>query len=240
MNEIFILKKDKEFVLSKIDEIFRKYQTTNATNSVQRRTTLRKCCHEIDCMLDECFEPSLLGFTRCKQKISRCNCVDDPLRVDMSFYILGQMLSELRARTCCAIPLKDYPSCRKLVGLSPKDVISKTKDLVKNEIVKAGVCFLLLGSDVGDVITIADIKKLYRGLLDELQKELREKNDGINPVEQNLMCWFNAEIGYCDLAMFKAGMSIGENAAELNAIASKNIEKYENSCLSGNTSDSIG
>lgn len=240
MNEIFILKKDKEIVLSKIDEIFSKYHTINTTNGVQRRAILRNCCHDIDCMLDDCFEPSLLGVAKCKQKTRRCYSVDDPQLVDVSFCFLDQMLSELRARTVCAIPLKDYPSCRKLIGLSPKDVISKTKDLVKNEIVKAGVCFLLLGSDVGDVITIADIKKLYRGLLDELQKELREKNDGINPVEQNLMCCFNAEIGYCDLAMFKAGMSIGENAAELNAIASKNIEKYENSCLSGNTSDSIG
>lgn len=240
MNEIFILKKDKEIVLSKIDEIFRKYQTTNATNGVQRRAILRNCCHDIDCMLDDCFEPSLLGVAKCKQKTRRCYSVDDPQLVDVSFCFLDQMLSELRARTVCAIPLKDYPSCRKLIGLSPKDVISKTKDLVKNDIVKAGVCFLLLGSGIGDVITIADIKKLYKGLLDELQKEIQEKNDGINPVEQNLMCWFNAEIGYCDLAMFKAGKSIGENAAELNAIASKNIEKYENSCLSGNTSDSIG
>lgn len=240
MNEIFILKKDKEFVLSKIDEIFSKYHTINTTNGVQRRAILRTCCYDIDCMLNECFEPSLWGVAKCKQKTRRCYSVDDPQLVDFSFCFLDQMLSELRARTVCAIPLKDYPSCRKLIGLSPKDVISKTKDLVKNDIVKAGVCFLLLGSDVGDVITIADIKMLYRGLLDELQKEIHEKNDGINPVEQNLMYWFNAEIGYCDLAMFKAGMSIGENAAELNAIASKNIEKYENSCLSGNTSDSIG
>lgn len=240
MNEIFILKKNKEFVIDQIDKLFQKYQTINPANNIQYRNILRKCCREIDSLLDECFEPSLLGVAKCKQKTNRCYHVDDPLLVNASFCILGQMLSDLKARTYSAILLKDYPSCRKLIGLSPEDIISKTKDLVKNEIIKAGVCFLLLGSDVGDVITIADIKKLYRGLLDELQKELREKNDGINPVEQNLMCWFNAEIGYCDLAMFKAGMSIGENAAELNAIASKNIEKYENSCLSGNTSDSIG
>ena len=236
MNEIFILKKDKVIVLCKIDEIFRKYQTINATNDVQRRAILRKCCHDIDCMLDDCFETSLWGVAKCKQKTSRCYSVDDPQLVDVSFYILGQMLSELNARTYCAIPLKEYPSCRKLIGLSPKDVISKTKNLVKNDIVKAGVCFLLLGSDVGNVITIADIKKLYRGLLDELQKELREKNDGINPVEQDLMCWFNAEIGYCDLAMCKAGISIGENVAELIDIAQKNIEKYENRSLNGNNS----
>ena len=40
MNEIFLLKKDKDFVLNKIEEIFRKYQTINATNDVQRRTIL--------------------------------------------------------------------------------------------------------------------------------------------------------------------------------------------------------
>lgn len=236
MNEIFLLKKDKDFVLNKIEEIFRKYQTINATNDVQRRTILRKCCHDIDCMLDECFEPSLWGVAKCKQKTNKCYCVDDPQLVDVSFYILGQMLSELNARTYCAIPLKEYPSCRKLIELSPKDVISKTKDLVKNDIVKAGVCFLLLGLGVGKAINIADIKKLYKGFLDELQKEILEKNDGISPVEQELMDWFNAEIGYCDLAMFKAGISIGENVADLIDIAQKNIDKYENRSLKGNNS----
>ena len=235
MNEFFILKKDKEYVLRRIDEIIQKYQIVNSTTNVQRRAIMRQCCRDIDCMLDECYEPSLWGVAKCKQKTNRCFCVDDPLLVDASFYILGQMLFDLKARTCTAIPLKDYPSCRKLVGLSPEDVISKTKDLVKNDIVKAGVCFLLLGLGIGDVISIADIKKLYQGFLDELQKELLEKNDGINPVEQDLMDWFNAEIGYCDLAMCKAGLSIGENVAELIAIAQKNIEKFENNCLMRNS-----
>lgn len=236
MNEIFLLKKDKDFVLDKIDKIFRKYQTINATNDVQRRTIMRQCCHDIDCLLDECFEPSLLGVAKCKQKTNKCYCVDNPMLVDASFCILGRLLSDLKARTYNAIPLKDYPSCRKLVGLSPEDVVSKTKDLVKNDIVKAGVCFLLLGLGVGKAINIADIKKLYKGFLDELQKEILEKNDGISPVEQELMDWFNAEIGYCDLAMCKAGISIGENVAELIDIAQKNIERYENRSLKGNNS----
>lgn len=236
MNEIFLLKKDKDFVLNKIEEIFRKYQTINATNDVQRRTIMRQCCHDIDCMLDECFEPSLLGVAKCKQKTNKCYCVDNPMLVEASFRTLSKMLFELNIKTNNAIPLKDYPSCRKLVGLSPEDVISKTKDLVKNDIVKASVCCLLLGLGVGKAINIADIKKLYKGFLDELQKEILEKNDGISPVEQELMDWFNAEIGYCDLAMFKAGISIGENVADLIDIAQKNIDKYENRSLKGNNS----
>ena len=45
------------------------------------------------------------------------------------------------------------------------------------------------------------------------------------------MDWFNAEIGYCDLAMCKAGISIGENVEELIDIAQKNIERYESRSL---------
>lgn len=239
MNEIFILKKDKGCVIDQIDKLFQKYQTINPANNVQRRSILRTCCHEIDSLLDECFEPSLWGVAKCKQKTNRCFRVDNPLLVDASFCILGQMLSDLKARTYSAIPLKDYPSCRKLIGLSSEDVISKTKDLVKNDIVKAGVCFLLLGLGVGDAINIADIKKLYQGFLDELQKEIMEKNNGISPVEQELMDWFNAEIGYCDLAMCKAGISIGENVVELVDIAQKNVERYENRSYKWNNNDSI-
>lgn len=239
MNEIFILKKNKEFVIDQIDKLFQKYQTINPANNIQYRNILRKCCREIDSLLDECFEPSLLGVAKCKQKTNRCYHVDDPLLVNASFCILGQMLSDLKARTYSAILLKDYPSCRKLIGLSPEDIISKTKDLVKNEIIKAGVCFLLLGLGVGDAINIADIKKLYQDFLDELQKEILEKNNGINPLEQDLMDWFKAEIGYCDLAMCKAGISIGENVTELIDIAQKNIERYENRSFKGNNSDSI-
>ena len=105
MNELFILKKDKEFVLSRIDEIIQKYQTINSTTNVRRRTIMRQCCHDIDCMLDECFEPSLWGVAKCKQKTNRCYRVDDPLLADSSFYVLGQMLFDLKARTCIAIYL---------------------------------------------------------------------------------------------------------------------------------------
>ena len=240
MNEIFISRKDKDYVLTRIDDIFKKYNMIFSANNSQRRAILKNCCHDIDLFIDECFEPSLLGVEKYKQRIKRCSCVDDPMLVDASLNIIGRILSELQALTYNALPLKDYPSCRNMVGLTSEDIASKAKDLVKNDVVKASVCFILLGLKIGDAVKISDIKGIYQRLLDELLKEIEERNNVITPIEQELMEWFNAEIGYCELAMLKAGMSIGENVSELIRIAKKNIDKYEKHSINGDRNSQLG
>ena len=46
-------------------------------------------------------------------------------------------------------------------------------------------------------------------------------------MEQFLLDKFNAEIGYCNIALFKAGIGAVEELKELVEIGKKHIEKFE-------------
>ena len=124
--------------------------------------------------------------------------------------------------------IKDLPSCKKLAELSAEDIVSKAKDLVKNDFVKAAVGVYLLGSKVNDVVTIGDVKGYYSERLAQLNSEIRTKGKLISPIEQFLLDKFNAEIGYCNIALFKAGIGAAEELKGLVEIGKKHIEKYEN------------
>ena len=53
------------------------------------------------------------------------------------------------------------------------------------------------------------------------------KGKGISPMEQFLLDKFNAEIGYCNIALFKAGIGAAEELKWLVEIGKKHIEKFE-------------
>lgn len=80
---------------------------------------------------------------------------------------------------------------------------------------------------IKDTIEISDIRKYYNDQIEELQKELREEQREITPIEQFLMDKFNAEIGYCDIASIKTGIGAAKEAVGLLDIAHKNSKKFE-------------
>ena len=58
--------------------------------------------------------------------------------------------------------------------------------------------------------------------------EINIKNGESCPVELFLIDKFNAEIGYCNIALLKAGMGVTEELKALVEIGRAHIEKYEN------------
>ena len=92
------------------------------------------------------------------------------------------------------VSIKDLPSCKKLTELSAEDIISKAKDLIKNDIVKTGIGVLLLGSKINDVVRIEDVKGYYKNRLSQLTQEILTKGGLTTPIEQFLIDKFNAEI----------------------------------------------
>ena len=112
-------------------------------------------------------------------------------------------------------------------GVSGEDIVSKAKDLVKYDFVKAAVGAYLLGSKVNDVVKIEDVKGYYSERLGQLKSEIQTKGKGISAMEQFLLDKFNAEIGYCNIALFKAGIGAAEELKGLVEIGKKHIEKFE-------------
>ena len=155
-------------------------------------------------------------------------CCKDDLDIRIATLDIVDMLCELKDIARTMVPIKDLPSCKKLTELSAEDIVSKAKDLVKNDVVKAAVGVYLLGSKVNDVVTIGDVKGYYSERLAQLNSEIRTKGRSISPIEQFLLDKFNAEIGYCNIALFKAGIGAVEELKGLVEIGKKHIEKYEN------------
>ena len=168
----------------------------------------------------------IIGVQRCVSKVKGYQTKDD-LDIRLARLDVVEMLYELRDIVRTMVPIKDLPSCKKLTELSADDIASKAKDLVKNDIVKAAVGVYLLGSKVNDVVKIEDVKGYYSERLAQLNSEILTKGKGISPMEQFLLDKLNAEIGYCNIALFKAGIGAVEELKGLAEIGKKHIEKFE-------------
>lgn len=235
-NGIYVVIKESAYILDKIQALSEKYNRYKSFSGryEDARKNLRCYCHETLCLINECFETSLLGMRRCLAKIKGYEIRDEvPIQV-ATLDIFG-ILCDLRNIVINAIPIKDLPSCKKLTELSSEDVISKAKDLIKNDIVKDSARIILLGSDVCKVVKIENVRSYYQNSLKELQRELLEKGEAPSPMEQFLLDKYEAELGYCDIASFKTGVSIAKEALDL---AKSNIERYERRALTDN-SDSL-
>lgn len=234
VNGIFIIVKDKEYVLDRIDCIVDKYRNLKSTSFKEYLSDFKTCCKSIEKLLNECFETRLHSVDRCKQFISNCLKANELTMIQKYRQDMGFMLADIYYIVKNSCPIKDYPSCKSMVELSKDEIISLAKDLVKSDVVKSCVCFALLGSKVGDVTRIEDIKNLYKRLKIDLESDIKEKGKISNELEKWLLDWFNAEIGYCNLALFKVGFNTGENVKEIVEIAKKNIEKFRNRNCSEN------
>ena len=226
LKEIFVAKKDKDYVLEKIDTLCSKYHNRIGVNDEQRKALFRSYCHDTVTVFDECFETAMLGMKRCINKVEDFRKRDN-IDIEAASLVILNMLVDLKGVVMEMIPIKDLPSCKELTKLSFEDAISKAKDLVKNDIVKASVSTLLLCKKTYDVVTIQDVRSYYQNCLEELQNEIQIKASQISPIEQFLLIKFKAELGYCHLAVFKTGLGVTKEISDLVEIAKKDIEKYE-------------
>lgn len=226
LNEIFVAIKETDYIEAQIGGLCEKYNNRCGADYVQQRALFRSYCYDTIKLFEDCFETSMLGIQRCITKVEVYRRIDD-LDIRRATFDIVDLLCELKDMVRTMVPIKDLPSCKKLTELSAEDIVSKAKDLVKNDFVKAAVGAYLLGSKVNDVVKIEDVKGYYSERLAQLNSEIQTKGKGISPMEQFLLDKFNAEIGYCNIALFKAGIGAVEEYKGLVEIGKKHIEKFE-------------
>ena len=223
LNEIYVAVKEIDYIENQIDRLCEKYHNRSCHDYVQQRALFRTYCNDT-------LNVFMLGMQRCKTKVKTYQAIDD-LDIRSAAYDIVAMLFELKDITKTMVPIKDLPSCKKLVELTGEDIASKAKDLIKNDIIKTGVGVYLLSSKLSDVITINDVKGYYSDRLVQLNSEILIKGKTLSSIEHFLLDKFNAEIGYCNLALYKAGIGVAEELKVLAEIARKHIEKYESYAL---------
>lgn len=225
---IFVLKKDKNEVVARISQVCSGPDFTSGMGVKQRVALFKTCCGRAQNIIDDCFVTEMHAPSKCKQILVTMIGYDDINQVESGIIVLWKLLSDLRCIVQNAVRISELPSCRKLTELSSKDAATVASDLVKSDIVKGIAKTILIGFGILDSIKISDVKNYYCALKSELQKELEEDNRLASLTEQYLLEKFDAEIGYCDLAAYKAGLCVAKETADLLDIARKNIEKFEN------------
>lgn len=224
---IFITKIPKDQGLAMIERFCQKYVNKTSVNDTQQKQIFKAYCRGLIDLIDTCFETELWGVEKCKRFINQQAAKDDINTINNSFPVVYGVLLELKSIMNNAIPLSEFPSCKKLLGLSPSDMASAAKDLVKNNIIKATTSALLLGKATNDVFEISHILNFYNEQKKELEWEIQDNNRPISPIEKFLITKYNTEITYCGEAMVKAGFSMAKEIKDLYDIAKEDIKQYE-------------
>jgi len=227
LDEIYVAVKEIDYIEAQINVLCEKYNHYRGVSLAQQKAWLRNYCHDTILLFDDCFETSMLGMRRCKARVAAYQNTDN-VGIDNATLDIFNMLFELKLMVRTMVPIKELPSCKKLAELSAEDIVSKAKNLVKSDIVKAGVGALLLGFKMDDVMKIEDVRSYYHDRLTQLNSEILTKGEKPSPIELFLLDKFNAEIGYCNLALYKAGIGIADEIRGLVEIGKKHIEKFEN------------
>jgi len=222
---IFLIKAQKDEVRQRIFQIGERYSHKYGMNFKQNVAMLRTTCRAIISMMEDCFEMSMAAATRYRAILNDFAHKDNP--TDIDGFVVHGILANFRVMIDSSVPIKDLPSCKKLIDLSKEDAIAAAKDLIKNDIVKAGIGLSLLGVKVGDMVQISHVKDFYNDLLDLLQSDIKEAGRCANEIENLLIDKFNAEIGYCNLAMLKTGIGSAKELTDLMDKSEQDIQKYE-------------
>lgn len=225
---IYIVVKDKTEALELFEQLKIRYGFLHGGYSSQQQFSLFKSyCHDVASAIRECFEYQMLGPNKCLKKISQLQAQDNLYLLDSNATIVSELTIFLYSIIRDAVPLSEFPSCRKLAEMSIGDAISVVNDLNSNHIVKGAVCAGLLGKKVSDVIKISDVEAFYVDRINQLENELRELGRAPISMEEYLLKKFKGELAYCHKARITAGLGIAKEIISLIVNVDAAIDDYE-------------
>lgn len=225
---IFIIVKDKESSLEQFNKLKERYGNLHGGYNLHQEVRLCKAyCHDLQSAIRECFESEMYGPQNCLKKLALYQKNDDPSKVSAISFQAGDIASGLYTIINNSVPIKDFPSCKKLSELSIDDAVSAINDLGKNKIVKVAVCSILLGKKIYDRIQISDIESFYKERICELETELHEIERPAIDMEEYLLMKFKAELGYCQKARIITGLGAVKEIVGIIGNIDDAIENYE-------------
>ncbi len=225
---IFIIVKDKESSLEQFNKLKERYGNLHGGYNLHQQVSLCKAyCHDLQSAIRECFESEMYGPQNCLKKLALYQKNDDPSKVSAISLYAADIASGLYTIILNSVPIKDFPSCKKLSELSFDDAVSAINDLGQNKIVKVAVCSILLGKKIYDRIQISDIESFYKERICELETELHEIERPAIDMEEYLLMKFKAELGYCQKARIKTGLGAVKEIVGIIGNIDDAIENYE-------------
>ncbi len=227
---IFVTKINKVEAYKCFDDISEKYGSRTALmsgNNQQQAALMKAYCHDLNKAIDTMFFSEMYGASRCKRRITALgNKPVDGVQLQSTVSEIFGIILDLRAIVNDSIPLSELPSCKSLTDLSVEDAISASKDLVKSNIVKTVIGALLTFVNAGKIIGVIEVRNYYKDQIKELEYELSQDNRKPTDIEVFLMDKYHSEIGYCNLAGLKVGLSGFNEIRDLESNAQKAIMQF--------------
>ena len=222
---LIVTKIAKEEIVFRIDRLSSKYDSRKIQGVSLELALFRVYCRDVVSLLDECFETEMLAMSRFVSHIKETSRKDDYHLISVLSWEIHAKLAWLRSHVENIIPFEKLPSCKHILDLSIEDAVSVANDFNKDDILKSFISILSLGKKVGDIVTIVDLKNYYENLKSQLLSEIAEKQGRTCWIEQRLLEKFEAEIGYCILAMIKTGIGATKEILGLEDTARRILEK---------------
>lgn len=227
---IFVTRVNKAEARECFNEIKTKYgnRTTLQNGTDQQKAFFIKAyCRDLTTTIDKVFHGEMYGAMRCKRRIKELSSKSvDTLHLTSTFSEILGIIIDLSNIIEDSVPISDLPSCKSLIDMTVDDAISASKDLVSSNIVKVVIGVLLTFVDAGKIVGVIEVRNYYKDQKKELESELQEERREAIGIEQFLMDKYDAEIGYCNLAGLKVGLSGFKEVLDLKDNAQKAIDKF--------------
>lgn len=200
-----------------------------SNSDIDNKALCKAYCEKTYRLLEECFVPDMWGVEHAKNLLKRDKNSDNLSKLCDAKTIADGILLDISLNLGRVFPLKDFPSCKKLLDISSDIAFAYAKDLIKSKVIKVGLEVLLLKSKIDDVVTIVDVWHFYNDIVTELEREMLEEGWTLSSVEQSLYLKSKAERAYCYKAMIKTGFGITKELKDImdDLNADRDIQQYE-------------
>jgi len=202
MMNFIVFKGNAEGLVTKLIDMQMKYSFAPLSQNVN--DNIRDFCREVERWIEESLD---ISFSYIKWVIQNCNEVisskyDIPKQ---AFDEVCNFVNNVKTYWVLARSEDDWPSCKQLLNLSPKEIAEKEKDLIKDERLKLAIKQALNLDTALDVINVMRLADFYSVSLSSIKSEIYRCSADPLENKQRLHNKFLKELDYCVQVLCKIG-----------------------------------
>lgn len=202
MLNFIIFKGSAEGLVRKLIDIQMKYSFDPVSQNVD--ANIREYCREVERWIRESLD---ISFSNIKWAIQNCNEVvsskyDIPKQ---AFVEVCNFVNNLKTYWVLGRSEDDWPSCKHLLDLSPKEIAEKEKKLIIDERLKQAIKQALNLDTALVVINVMSLADFYSVSLSSIKSEIYRCSADPLENKQRLHNKFSKELDYCVQVLCKIG-----------------------------------